>query len=231
MKGYRNMVLLAAAGLVASLAAPVGAAPTGGIMHETYSSTGSAARGDWSTQDDVAVGMPRVLYVSGADATRTYRTKGSKPVTEAEPALFAYGTTMKDPDTDQLYPAEVWAIPAEADFWLADDLSAATLEFEAEGIVVLYDEATGQEAPTDQTVPLSVSARWTGAGPLTTSKTHSKYTDGQFVTIDRSKATTRQAVVELTVVRGDGVTLFDGVLEYGEMSEGTFSTTLHFAQQ
>lgn len=230
MKGFRNVVFFAAAALVASLAAPVGAAPTGGIMHESYTSTGALARGDWYAQGEVPLGMPRVLYVQGADATRTYRAKGSAPVTEAEPAAFVYGTTMQDPQTGDILPAEVWAMASDADFWLAEDLSEATLEFSGEGIVVVWDEATGEEVPTDQTVSLSVSARWTAAGPLTTSKNHSKYTDGTFVTVDRSKATTQPAMVELTVVRGDGVTLFDGVLDYGEMSEGWFASTIHFFQ-
>jgi hypothetical protein len=170
--------------------------------------------------------MPRVIYVEGADAMQTLRVSGSKPVRQEQPSVVAFGTTLVDGNGDP-YPAEVWGLAEDATFTITSDLTEATLAFDCEAIIVIWDPVLGEEVVSDETMPLSVSAHWTGVGDLTSTKTHSKYTEEGLFTIDRGRGTIRPAMVELTLTGPEGV-LFDGMMDEGEMTEMTGASMVHF---
>lgn len=226
MRRLRGLVAAAAVVLVAGVAAPAGAAPAS--PGESFKITGSMASGFWSAEEEVELGLPRVLYVGGGDATQVYQVKGSKPVSEPYAQVVAFATTLEDPVTGDPYPAEVWAI-GEGEFVIDGDLTEASLELAADGMVVAFDPDTGEEMPTGETIPLVASAHWTGSGPLTTSHSHSKYTEEGLISIDRDKSTYRPAEVTLTLTNSDtGAVLFNGMMNEGDMSVVKAASLIHY---
>lgn len=225
MKVLRSVLAIATAALVAAIAAPVGAMPSGASV-ESYKIDGVIAMGSWGSPEEPAVGTPRVIYVQGADAMETSRVSGSKPVRQEQPSVVAFGTTLVD-DNGEPYPAEVWGLAEDAAFTITSDLTEASLAFDCEALILVWDPVLEEEVVSDETMPLSVSAHWTGDGNLTSIKNHSRYTEEGLFTIDRARGTTRPATVELTLTGPNGV-LFDGVMEYGEMSDVRGASMVHF---
>ena len=133
MRGFRGVVALAAAALVAAVAAPAGAATSTGVMNQSYRITGQMAEGQWSTEgEDPGIGLPRNLAVLASDAVETSREKGSKPVTGPMISLLAYSTTLVN-DAGEPYGAEVWAVGSPSDVTFAADLSWVTFAFHTTG--------------------------------------------------------------------------------------------------
>jgi hypothetical protein len=225
MKGMRSVVVMATAALVAAIAAPVGAVASGASV-ESYKTDGLIAVGQWMSTEEPGVGSPGVIFVQGADAIETIRISGSKPVRQEQPSLVAFATMLADGNGDP-YPAEVWGLSEDANFTITSDLTEATLAFDCDALVLVWDPVLGEEVPSDETMPLSVSVRWTGDGNLTSIKNHSKYTEDGLFTIDFARGTTRPATVELTLTGPDGV-LFDGLMDNGEMSNVRGASMVHF---
>lgn len=185
------------------------------------------AMGHWKSREESAAGDPFVLFVMGADAVTTHRVTGSKPEKVKEPSVVAYATMLTDANGD-LYPAEVWGMADAAEFTISADLMQASLEFSCDGVVVVVDPVLEQEVPTGEIIPLTVSAHWIGDGDMTSTKNHSKtITEGLF-TIERGHGSRRQAVVELTLTGPGDHVLFDGLLDFGEMSDMTGASMSHF---
>jgi hypothetical protein len=225
MKVLRSVLAIATAALVAAIAAPVGATPSGASV-ESYKIDGLTAMGFWGSPGEPDVGMPRVIYVQGADATQASRVSGSRPVRQEQPSVVAFATMLADGNGDP-YPAEVWGLAEDAVFTITSDLTEAGLSFDCDALIVIWDPVLGEEVVSEETMPLSVSAHWTGVGALTSIKNHSKYTEEGLFTIDRNRGTTRPAMVELTLTGPEGV-LFDGVMDEGEMSNVTAASMVHF---
>lgn len=228
MRGMRGVVALAAAALIAAVAAPAGAATSSGATNQSYRVTGQMAEGFWSTEgEDPGVGLPRNIAVMAALATETFREKGSKPTTQPMISLVAYSTTFVDPTTGDTYGAEVWAVATPADVTIASDLSSATLSFHTdEAVIVGWDPVTEQEVELG-TMPLTVSVQWTGVGPLTSTKTHDKFTEDGVFSITNATETTRSATAEFTLTWDDG-THVDGVINDGMLRDVRAADFLHF---
>jgi hypothetical protein len=224
MKGFKSVVVMATAALVAAIAAPVGAIPSGATV-ESYKIDGMIATGQWGDPGEPEVGMPRAIYVQGADAIATHRVSGSKPVREQQQSGVAFATTLLDGNGDP-YFAEVWGFVDDAEFTISSDLTAASMSFDCDALIVIWDPVLGEEVVSEETMPLSVMATWTGDGTLTSIKDHSKYTEEGLFSIDRAHGTTRPATVELTLT-GPGGVLFDGTMDYGEMSDVTGASMVH----
>lgn len=225
MKVMRSVLAVATAALVAAIAAPVGAVSSGASV-ESYKIDGLTATGFWGSPEEPAVGTPGVIYVQGADAMGTSRVSGSRPVRQEQPSVVAFGTTLVDGNGDP-YPAEVWGLAEDASFTIASDLTEASLSFDCDALIVIWDPVLEEEVVSDETMPLSVSVHWTGAGDLTSIKNHSKYTEEGLFTIDQGRGTTRPAMVELTLTGPEGV-LFDGMMDEGEMSDVRAASMVHF---
>lgn len=200
----RRAGVAAAAGLLAILAVPVGATGAPTPNHETSTINGVLADATWFGDEaqEPAVGVPRVLAVMGADATMTHRVPGQKPERTSQPAVVAMALLMPGIQAgDEPYQAELWCASDDFTFTVAADLSSAFLDVPpCEAMVVVYDEQTGEEAPNGVTVTLSASATWTATGPLESVKSHSRYLyDGSW-TMDLTRASTRPATADITVI-------------------------------
>lgn len=201
----RLMGVVVAAGLLATLAVPVSAmsatSATRGT-HESYTLRGVIADATWFAEEgtEPEVGAPRVLYVSGADATSVHRVTGSKAVRGPQPALIAMGLMMPGELGAEPYPAELWCQAADFDFTVADDLSSAQLDIPScDAQVFVVDESTGEESWNGVTVPISATADWTATGPLEKQATHSRYSVGQSWTMDMSRTSMRPASADITI--------------------------------
>lgn len=225
MKTLRSVLVVVTAALIAAVAAPVTAMPSGASV-ESYKTDGVVATGFWAAPGEVEVGVPRVIYVQGADATQTMRVTGSKPVRQPQQSGVAFGITLVDANGDP-YMAEVWGFVPDATFTVNSDLSEASLAFDCEAAIVVWDPVLEEEVVTGETLPLSVSVHWVGVGPLTSIKGHNKYTEAGLFTIDRNRGTTRPATVELTLTSPDGV-LFEGIMDEGDMSNVRAASMVHF---
>lgn len=197
--------MAAAAGLLTMLAVPVGAAGAPTANHESYNVTGVLADATWFSDQgegqEPEVGEPRVLSVSGADATMVRRVPGSKPESTAQPAVLAMGLMLPGPEAgDEPVPAELWCVSDAFTFAVADDLSSAELVIPTcQAEIFTVDEESGEEVPTGVTFTLSVTSTWTATGPLESVKSHSRYLIDNSFTLDRVKASTRQASADATV--------------------------------
>lgn len=202
-RGFRGAVALAAAALFAAIAAPA-YATTGGVTTQSYRITGQFAEGSWSAgEEDPGVGLPRNLAVIGAHATESIHENGTKPVAQPMVTLVAYSTTLVNKDTGEPYPAEVWAMGSASDVTIAPDLSSAVMAFSTDASVVVWDPVTEQEVVVGS-IPLTVSVRWTGVGPLTTLRRHERYTEDSLFRITNGTETVRDSMVDVTLIWGDG---------------------------
>lgn len=229
----RRAAVAAAAGLLAILAVPVSATGAPTPNHESYTFSGTMAEAMWPAgeggQDqEPAVGVPRVLYLMGADATTVYRAAGTKPERMPQPAVLAMGLMMPGVEAgDEPYPAELWCVSDDFTFTVARDLSAAALEVATcEGMVVVYDEETGEEAPNGVTVTLSVTSTWTANGPLESVKSHSRYVYGDSWTMDTSRSSMRPATADITVTGLPGGT-FEATTQEASIQTVKGATLLH----
>lgn len=222
MKVFTAALSLAVAALLAGVATSAGAAPTS----ESYRTDGLIAVGQWGEQgEEPPVGVPRAIFVQGADAIETIRTAGSKPIRREQQSGVAFAVMLVDDNGDS-YPAEVWGLTDEADFTITPDLTEASLAFDCEAEILIWDPELAEEVPSGETIALSVVAHWTGVGNLATSKNHSKYSEDGLFTIELGRRTSRPATVELTLTGPEGV-LFDGTMDYGEMSDVTQASMMH----
>jgi hypothetical protein len=229
--------MAAVAGLVAALAAPIGATGAPKVNHEAYTMTGVIADAMWFADggeeppeqaQEPAVGTPRVVRIMGADATSVYRVPGQRPERMSQPPLIAMGLMMPGVNPgDEPYGAELWCIPEEYTFTVARDLSTAGLEVPScVAEVVVFDEETGEESPNGVTVTIDVTAEWSATGPAETQKSHSRYVFGSSWTMDISRSTMRPASADIVVTGLPGGT-FDETASEARIEDTRFATLMH----
>lgn len=226
----RRVGLVAVAGLLATLAAPVSATSAPRVTHESYTLRGVLADATWFAEEgtEPQVGDPRVLYVSGADATSVHRVPGSRPERGPQPAFLAMGLMMPGVEPgDEPYQAELWCASEDFTFTVAADLSSAQLEIPTcEAEVVVFDEETGEEAPNGVTVTLSATAEWTGTGPLEKQQLHSRYSLGGAWTMDMVRTSTRPASADITVTGLPGGA-FNGTAQEAAIQDVKSANLIH----
>lgn len=205
--------------LFAMATVPAGAAPPAARDSVTF--RGTSARAVWMSEEEVPVGVPRIVYVAGfTDATVVrMRSAGSKPQRVGQESVVAMAMMLPatEPGGD-LVPAEIWCLAPPATFTIDRALTRAALRYSCEALVV-----TGEDEPTGETLPLSVAATWTGVGSLMQQKSVTKGSDETGWWLDRTRSTVRRAVADVTITGPDGV-LFAGTIggsdnDQSEMSE------------
>jgi hypothetical protein len=203
MKKLRSLALLASAALVSLLAVPAGAAPTS-ITQDTFKGTAAVAQWFGGAEE---LGHPSAFYIMGADGIARSHVTGGKPVRSSPTIGGAMAIWLQD-EAGEPYRAEVWFLPDEWSFSINDTLTAATLSFDCDGLIF-----TSEEGPPTGTLPVSVTATWTGVGPLRTEKSHSTYTDETGWSMDRSNSTVRQATAEVRITGPGDVVYFSGTVD------------------
>lgn len=192
---------------------PAGAAPPAARDSVTF--RGTSALAVWMSEEEVPVGVPRVVYVAGfTDSTVVrMRSAGSKPQRVGQESLVAMAMMLPaaEPGGEPV-PAEIWCLAPPATFTIDRALTSAALGYSCEALVF-----TGDDEPTDETLPLTVAATWTGVGSLMQQKSVTKGSDETGWWLDRTHSTVRPAVAEVTISGPDGV-LFAGTIS-GERSE------------
>ncbi|GAA2110749.1 hypothetical protein GCM10009841_33040 [Microlunatus panaciterrae] len=200
MRLFRWLGLVATVLLLTALAGPANAAR---VTHESYTLTGVTAEATFFSEDgqEPDVGIPRVLYAMGADATTVHRVPGAKPERTRQPAILAMGLIMPGiAPADEPYQAELWCVTEDFTFTIADDLSEAALQIPTcEAQVIVFDPQTGEEVPNGVTVTLAATTRWAATGPLETQRSHSRYAVGGSWTMDLSRTSMRPATADITV--------------------------------
>jgi hypothetical protein len=203
-------VLLAAVATV--LAVPAGASPRDNY-HESGMFQGVGAEVQWRSpgwpEVKPPVGEPAVVYLAGYRSPgvlqRQART-GSKPEVFHMPAVLAMGMSVPGEEV----PAEVWCVPTKSEtrFSIDHALTRAELQATCQAEVFIGE---GDE-PTGQTMSLSLTASWTGAGPEVSQKSVTKSIEPGWWAMDRVRSTVRPASARLRIVRTDGpeLVLFDG---------------------
>jgi hypothetical protein len=225
MRPFRALSLLVTASLLALVGLPADAAP-GKVIVERYTLDGVMAEASWVSEEETPVGTPRVITVVGADATLTSHTAGGRPQREPQVSLVAWAMMVPGEELeDEPVPAEVWAIADHPTFTYDRALSRATLSFDAVAEVFSIDE-NGEEVPTGETFPVSVTAEWTGVGPLATQRSHDRYTEPGIWVLDRGKAQVRPALAEVVVTSPDGV-VFDGTMTEADISKVKAASLAH----
>ena len=202
MSVVRRAGAVAVAAVLAVLAMPGSATGAAQPTQESYRMSGVLADAKWPAGEPVEapVGTPRVLFVSGAKATSTYRAPGEKPQRMPQPPLVAMALMMPGVGGAEPYEAELWCTPVHYTFTVAKDLSKAALDIPScVADVVTFDPETGEESPTGVTVTISATARWTATGPLERQHMHSKYTVGSTWTLDMAVTSLRPATTDITV--------------------------------
>lgn len=200
---------------------PAGAAPP--APRDSVTFRGTSALAVWmSEEDEVPVGVPRVVYVAGFSDTTTVRTHsaGSKPQSAVQESLVAMAMMLPaaEPGGDPI-PAEIWCMAPPASFTIDRALTTAALRYSCEALVL-----TGDDEPTGETLPLAVTATWTGVGSLTQEKSVTKGSDETGWWLDRSRSTVRQAVADVTITGPDGV-LFAGRIGGNDKDQSEMSDT------
>lgn len=207
MKGPRSLALLTAAALIAVFAVPAGAAPPSSY-HESGTFRGTAAVAQWSAGEQGApVGHPRALFVGGYDATVMSHAAGSKPQRMQQPSFVAMGIELPGPGGEP-YNAEIWGMADQGSFTINRELTKATLVFDCDAMVL-----TGDDEPSDVTIPLSVTATWIGVGPLVTEKSLTKGSEEGGWWMDRNRTKVRQATAEVTITGPNNVVFFTGTID------------------
>jgi hypothetical protein len=218
------------AGLLATLAVPGSATSAPRVTHESYTLRGVIADATWFADQgtEPEVGAPRVLAISGADATTVHRVAGSKPLRGPQPGFLAMGLMMPGVQPgDEPYPAELWCVSENFTFTAATDLSSAELQIPTcEAEVVVFDEATGEEAPNGVTVTITATAAWTATGPLERQQSHSRYSIGRSWTMDLNRTAMRPASADITVTGLPGGT-FHGTAEEAAIQDVRVASLSH----
>ena len=220
MRRVRILIAVVLA-LFTMAAVPAGAAPP--AARDSVTIRGTSALAVWMSQEEeVPVGVPRVVYVAGFTDTTVVRIRsaGSKPQHGVQESLVAMAMELPatEPGGDPV-PAEVWCMAPPASFTIDRALTGATLRYSCEALVF-----TGEEEPTGETLPLNVSATWTGIGPLIQQKSVMKGSDETGWWLDRTRSTVRQAVADVTITGPEGV-LFDGTIGGNEQDRSEMADT------
>lgn len=216
-----GLVALLVAAALPALSVASGAAPSSPPAERMTFSGVMAQASHWEDFDesDPPVGEPLAVAVVGADATLTSHVAGSKPSREPQVHVVAWAMLMPGdgPGADPV-PIEVWGATTDGTFTYDKALSQAALSFEATAEVVAIDETTGEEVPTGETFPVSVSAVWDGGGPLLTQRNHSWYTEPGLRVLDHGRSRLRMADAEVTVSTPDGI-VFDGTMTEADIGK------------
>jgi hypothetical protein len=199
MKHPRTIVLLLVAALVSLFAIPAGATRPG-IERFSYMAKGTGAEVFY-----VAPGFPEIMPEPGKPFVfelMGFRKPGmlqkqqgstSRPEIWKMPALLAMAVMLPGADT----PSEVWCVPekAQSTFTITGDLTEASLHFAT--------DCFGEAEPTEEPLPLAVTATWVGTGELVREKSVTKTVVEEFWAIDRIHSAVRPGAAHVRIVRTD----------------------------
>ena len=226
----KPMTLAAASATTALLALSTLGVPSAAdarASQESFSLRGVIADAGWySESEEPEAGEPMAVSVMGSSAVEGHHVAGSRPVRTRLPSVvaMAFGSSPDGPGEPDI--VELWAVAPDATFTAGRRLGSATLHFEAEAEYYRFDPETGEEVSTGETVPVTVHARWTASGPVSTDHLRNRYTQGTMWTIEHGRSTWRPAEAELTVTGPDG-TLFDGPMTDAQISRVRGATLRH----
>jgi hypothetical protein len=207
MKHPRTLVLLLVSALLSVFAIPAGATGPGvtgpGFERFSYMAKGTGAQVSY-----VAPGFPEVMPEPGTPfvfelsgfrkpgVLQKQLSSSSHPEIWKMPALLAMAIIQPGAET----PTEVWCVPdkAQSTFTITGDLTQATLQFATDCFMF-----TGEEEPTEETLPLAVTATWVGTGDLVREKSVTKTIVEGMWAIDRIHSAVRPGSAHVSIVRTD----------------------------